>query len=462
MQVLRKAFSQPLHNDVAKLVACCEDDAHIIDSDIAGSLAHCAMLEQTGLITSAQADNIKQGLQQLRVAYASGQMQLTDAREDVHMNVEAELKTLIGEDAMRLHTARSRNDQVALDMRLFTRTQVQKLTAAITELQMALLTTATKHINVVMPGYTHLQRAQPILLAHGLHAFVEMLERDCGRLQDCDARAAVSPSGAAALAGTSLPVNPAISAVAVGFAHHFANSVDAVSDRDFLVELVSACALCAVHLSQLAETMLIWNTAEFHFITFGDDVTTASSLMPNKKNPDPLEIIRSIAPAATGDLVTVLTILKGLPLGYNRDLQSTKQPAIHCTAQLLDALNAMTAVVESMEVDQKAMLAGASDPFLAATDLVDALVKEGVPFRQAHETVSELVTWCRREGRLPSSCTAEELMQYLPSVIKDTSGLFDPHMLVDLKISPGGTATVQVQAAIQKSKERIVKRLDAE
>ncbi len=320
MQVLRKAFNQQLDDLVGQFVNSVEADSALVEFDIAGSIAHARMLAVAGLLTEAQRDNIITGLQSVLSETRSGEFTLNPLHEDVHMNVEKRLEQLIGEDALRLHTARSRNDQVALDIRLYVLAQIRSLKEGLEKLQTSLLMCAQQNLHVVMPGYTHMQRAQPVLFAHAMHAFVQMLERDLGRFEDAGKRTSVSPLGAGAQAGTSLPIDPSMTAAYLGLSAVFANSIDAVSDRDFVAEFLFACSLAAIHLSQLAETLVIWGSSEFAFIKFADCVTTGSSLMPQKKNPDPVELVRGKAGTIFGELINVLTTLKGLPLGYNRDL----------------------------------------------------------------------------------------------------------------------------------------------
>jgi argininosuccinate lyase len=448
MEVLRKAFVQPLAPAVSEFVGCIDDDRHIVDADIQGSLAHATMLGQTGLLTQEQAANLVQGLHQLQASYRDKSIELKPEWEDVHMNVEKQLGCLIGADSLRLHTARSRNDQVALDMRLYIAQQIEEILALLKEVGNAFLDLAEGNAQLVMPGYTHLQRAQPVLFAHALLAFVEMLQRDAARFSDALKRVTVSPLGAGALSGTSLPIDPQLTADCLGFAGVFANSIDAVSDRDFLVEFVSACSICSVHLSQVAETFILWASSEFGFVSFGDAVTTASSLMPNKKNPDPLEIMRAKCGGISGDLVNLLMTLKGLPLGYNRDLQETKPPVIHSAQTLKACLVVLKHVVAATAVNCDAMEAAAADPMLFATDIVEYLIRAGMPMRQAHDVVSEVVAICRETHRTFAQIPLTELRKFSPLFGMDVYDLLNPVVSAGLKSSPGGTSPARVQAAI--------------
>jgi len=450
MQVLRKAFNQQLDEQVSAFVGCVAADQALVVADITGSMAHASMLAAVGLVTAEQGANIITGLEKILAEAQAGNFILNPAFEDVHMNVEKKLEALIGEDALRLHTARSRNDQVALDMRLYVLGQVTAIKSLIKYLQAALNNCAVKNKDAVMPGYTHLQRAQPVLFAHAMHAFIAMFERDFERFEDAAKRTAVSPLGAGAQAGTALPIDPKISAAYLGLPAVFTNSIDAVSDRDFVAEFLFASSLTAVHLSQLAETLIIWASQEFAFIKLGDNVTTASSLMPQKKNPDPVELIRGKAGAVFGDLINVLTTLKGLPLGYNRDLQETKPPAIKVAADMSAALTVMAIVLGSLTVNEAKIEAAASDPDMITTDLVEYLVLKGVPFRQAHEQISALAAFARESGAKLNTLSLAQFKQYGEQFESDLFDLFDAHKSVQLKSSPGSTGKSLVDKVSQQ------------
>lgn len=446
MQVLRKAFTQQLDQSVTAFVNSVDADEALIAVDIKGSIAHATMLCQQGLLTEAQAANIVSGLNAILVEHQEGKFKLNAVFEDVHMNVEKRLEQLIGQDALRLHTARSRNDQVALDLRLFVLEQITQHQAQIQKLKSAVAQCALSNIDAVMPGYTHLQRAQPVHFAHAMHAFMEMLERDYSRFGDLVKRTAVSPLGAGAQAGTGLPIDPHLSAKLLGLPTCFNNSIDAVSDRDFVAEYLFASSMCAVHLSQMAESFVIWATREFGFIAFSDAVTTASSLMPQKKNPDPVEIVRGKAGAMMGELINVLATLKGLPLGYNRDLQETKPPAIKVSKELSGCLNVMAIAVQSMTVNSAVTLAAASDPDMITTDLVEYLVNKSVPFRTAHEEVSALVAYAREKSVPLSTLSLAEMQTFSGAYDADVMALFDPVVSVKAKTSHGSTGTAKVKA----------------
>lgn len=448
MQVLRKAFKQPLSDVVTEFVACTHADAHLVKADLTGSKAHAQMLAEEGLISPSQGEAIQGGLDTLLAKADEGKFELKVEYEDVHMNVEKQLEELIGSDALRLHTARSRNDQVALDLRLYTVGAIDSLVDGLKFLQASILKSAKKHADVVMPGYTHLQRAQPVLYAHAILAFHEMFSRDIERFTDCKKRTAVSPLGAGAQAGSGLSINPQSVAAKLGFEKVFTNSIDAVSDRDFAAEFLMACSLTAVHISQMAETLVIWSSSEFGFVELADNVTTTSSLMPHKKNPDPLEIARAKSGAVIGDLVNLLVTLKALPLGYNRDLQETKPPVINSAGIVGEALKVMACCVDAVTVNVEKTLAAASDPALMTTDLVEYLVNRGVPFRKAHETIAEIVADASEKGVALPKMELSEYKKYADEFDNNLYALFDPKLSVSAKKSHGSTGTEQVRKQI--------------
>jgi argininosuccinate lyase len=452
MKVLRKAFKQQLSDVVTEFVASAKADQAIVEADINGSLAHVEMLKKSGLVTPAQADNLKSGLTTLKEQYEKGEFILESQYEDVHMNVESKLAELIGADAKLLHTARSRNDQVALDMRLFILDKTAEIEELLANLQNALIDTAEANIDVVMPGYTHLQRAQPLLFAHVLHSYVEMFGRDKSRFADSTKRTGTSPLGAGALVGSGLPIMPDVTAGALELQNVFRNSVDAVSDRDFIAEFLFASSLASVHLSQLAETLVIWCTKEFGFIQFPDDLTTTSSLMPQKKNPDPMELVRGKTGAIVGELVNVLITLKGLPVGYNRDLQETKPGAIRVADELTACLKVMTLAIQGMQVVGDKTGQAASDPELFATDLVEYLVVKGVAFRAAHDAVACVVQHARDNQLQLQSLPIADYKKHAEEFDDSVYKVFNAVNSVNSKTSQGGTATARVSAALKSAR----------
>lgn len=453
MKALRKGFQQTLNPKVTSFVASANEDHALIESDIKGSLAHAKMLYQCGLIDEDTYAQISSGLRAIMQEFAGSKNCLQECYEDVHMNVEERLRDLIGEKANYLHTARSRNDQVALDLRLFIIEKTGHILELLTSLQLAIAGSARDNAKVVMPGYTHLQRAQPILFAHALMAFHEMLARDMERFTQNIPRAAVSPLGAGALVGTSLPIEPGLCATELGLPKVFSNSIDAVSDRDFILDFVYAATTTATHLSQIAETLIIWASSEFNFIKLPDSLTTASSLMPQKKNPDVLELVRAKSGTLLGNLVSVFTILKGLPQGYNRDLQETKLNAITTSNVIEEALSVMELVFHGLSVNHESMVGAASDPSLFATDVVEYLVSKGMPFRQAHGVVSMIA---KQTGKPMDTFTLTELKEFSHLFEEDYFECFNPELSAFAKKSEGATGKAQaaVDSALKKTAVR--------
>ena len=366
--------------------------------DIAGSIAHAKGLARIGILTKAEAAKIERGLRAIEREIEADKFKWDPACEDVHMNIETVLVRKIGAVGKKLHTARSRNDQVATDLRLWLRTTVERTQLSISELQRALVSLAGRNADVVVPGYTHLQRAQPVLFAHHLLAYVEMLERDSERFGDGGRRANICPLGSAALAGSTIPVDREYVAKLLGFDGVTQNSMDAVSDRDFLIEFLAAAAICGMHLSRLAEDLILWSSAEFGFVTIGDAYTTGSSIMPQKKNPDIAELARGKVGRLYGNLMAVLTMMKGLPLAYNRDMQEDKLPVFMCSQTLMTTLLIVADMLRDTKVNRARCEAAASDPTLLATDLAEFLVKRGMPFRDAHHAVGALVLVAEKTG----------------------------------------------------------------
>jgi argininosuccinate lyase len=445
-ELIRERFDKPADEFAARFVASIAADENLVEQDIRGSVAHARMLAERGILTAAEAASLEKGLGQVLEEWRSGRLKLTVANEDVHMNVEKRLLDVVGPAiGAKLHTARSRNDQVALDLRLWTRDAGQEIVAAIDGLRDALARRAVENASVIFPGITHLQHAQPITFGHVLLCYQDRLERDAGRFADALKRADVSPLGACAMAGTSMPTDPAITARALGFSRPFTNSIDAVSDRDAAVEFTSACAILLAHLSQMAEDMILWSTPEFGFIELPDELCTSSSIMPQKKNPDMIELVRGKAGSVIGHLVNLLTTLKGLPLGYNRDLQETKPPVFAAAETARLSLRAIRLAVDGLRVRAEAMLAQASDPQMIATDIAEYLAKKGTPFREAHGIVARLMKRCAADNLSPAALPLAELRTYSPSIDPDLFALLTPRASVESKTSPGGTAPALVE-----------------
>ncbi|MCP5074541.1 MAG: argininosuccinate lyase, partial [Rhodobacteraceae bacterium] len=374
-------------------------DKRMARQDIEGSRAHAAMLAKQGIITDNDAQAIREGLLTVLSEIESGKFEFSTALEDIHMNVESRLKEIIGEPAGRLHTGRSRNDQVATDFKLWVRDQLDSAVEGLEALIAALLDQAEAGADLVMPGFTHLQTAQPVTWGHHMMAYVEMFARDKGRMSDARVRMNECPLGAAALAGTSFPIDREATTAALGFDRPSANSLDAVSDRDFALEFLSSASICATHLSRFAEELVIWSSAQFKFVTLSDRFSTGSSIMPQKKNPDAAELIRAKVGRINGSLVGLLTVMKGLPLAYSKDMQEDKEPAFDAIDNLSLALAAMTGMVEDMAANTEALRAAAGSGFATATDLADWLVRVlGLPFREAHHITGTLVGLADKQG----------------------------------------------------------------
>ena len=419
-------------------------DQRMWREDIEGSVAHARMLAKVGVISAEDATAIEAGLAQIGAEIEAGQFTWDIADEDVHMAIERVLTERIGTAGARLHTGRSRNDQVATDMRLYTKRALLQLGAAVNELREALLTVADAHAETVLPGYTHLQRAQPVVLSHHLLAYAQMLQRDFTRVRSAYDAADVLVLGSAALAGTTYPLDREMVAAELGFSSVSANSLDAVSDRDFALDALYACAVCQMHLSRLAEELIIWSSGEFGFITMDDSFSTGSSIMPQKKNPDFAELIRGKTGRVVGDLVSLLTTLKGLPLAYNKDMQEDKEGVFDALDTTTISLRIMAGMVSTMRVNADTMAAAATGGFMAATDVADYLVGAGVPFREAHEVVGKLVLACEMSGRTLQDLTADEYHHAHPAFGPDIVDVVHPHFAVSKRTTAGGTAPVRV------------------
>ncbi len=423
--------------------------------DVRVSIAHARMLGVAGIIGTADADALVGGLEKIRGEIDSGEFAFDPALEDVHTNVETRLRELVGEVAGRLHTGRSRNDLVATDLALYLRDVAYAARAGVVGLRSALLERSRQHMNTVLPGYTHLQHAQPVRLAHHWLAYVEMLGRDGARFAGLRDRLARCPLGAGALAGSTLPLDPAATAAALGFDAPVANSMDAVGSRDAALEFLAASAICMVNLSRLAEELVLWSTSEFGFVELSDGYTTGSSLMPQKKNPDVPELVRGKAGRAIGNLVALLTVVKGLPLTYNRDLQEDKEPIIDSATTLRDSLAVMTGAIETLQVRADRMRAAAEDPLLLATDLAEVLVREGVPFREAHEAVGRVVAHCLEKDFDLRSLSREDLRVFHPAFPREASALLDLDRSLDARSLLGGTARAQVLESLSRAEGEI-------
>jgi argininosuccinate lyase len=440
-----------------RINASIDFDKRLYAEDIAGSKAHCAMLVAQNILSPEDGAAITAGLEQIKAEIESGGFVFSADREDIHMNIEARLTELIGLAAGRLHTARSRNDQVATDLRLWLRGAIDRLDAAMRELQQALIDRAEAEAATVMPGYTHMQIAQPVTLGHHLLAHVEMLGRDRGRLADCRRRLNESPLGAAAVAGTSFPIDRHATAAALGFDRPAANSLDAVSDRDFAIEFLAAAAIAGVHLSRFAEEIVIWCSSEFGFVALSDAFTTGSSIMPQKRNPDAAELVRAKTGRLNGSLVALLTVMKGVPLAYGKDLQEDKLPVFEAVDALELCLAATTGMVRDMRPDRERLRAAAERGFATATDLADWLVRvAGVPFRRSHHAAGQIVKRAEALGRTLAELPIAELQAIEPAITAAVYDVLDAGRSVASRTSFGGTAPEQVRAAVQEARKRFL------
>ena len=429
-------------------------DKRMAVQDIAGSIAHSAMLAKQNIITETDAEAIKEGLLIILSEIENGTFEYSKALEDIHMNIESRLKEIIGEPAGRLHTGRSRNDQVATDFKLWTRDQCDAIIEGLSELMKALINQADEGAEIVMPGFTHLQVAQPVTWGHHMMAYVEMFARDRSRFSDARTRMNESPLGAAALAGTGFPIDRHDTAHALGFSAPAANSLDAVSDRDFALEFLSASSICATHLSRFAEELVIWSSAQFKFVTLSDKFSTGSSIMPQKKNPDAAELIRAKVGRITGSLVGLLMVMKGLPLAYSKDMQEDKEQVFDASDSLMLALAAMTGMVSDMKPNIASLESAASSGFSTATDLADWLVRDlGMPFREAHHITGALVVKAEEKGCDLPDLSLKEMQKVNEKINADVFNFLGVQNSVASRQSYGGTAPKQVRKQIARWRE---------
>ena len=451
---MRDRFSKELDKLAKDYTVSLPFDKRLYRHDIAGSIAHARMLWKQGIIPEKDAELIIMGLTSIREEIERGQFQFKEELEDIHMNIESRLIEKIGDAGAMLHTARSRNDQVALDMRLFTKEAINETISGLKAFQRALLDLAEANIGMSMPGYTHLQKAQPVLLAHHLLAYFEMYQRDIERLQQCLERTDVMPLGSGALAGVPYPIDRHSVAKELGFSKLSENSIDAVSDRDFVIEYQAAASITMMHLSRLAEEIVLWSTAEFGFIEIDDAFATGSSIMPQKKNPDVAELARGKAGRVYGHLMAILTTMKGLPLSYNRDLQEDKEGLFDTVDTLLSTLEVFTAMMGSLRVKGERTRQAAEENYTLATDLADYLVKKGIPFRQAHTIVSKLVRYAIENKKALSELDIKEYKAFSPKFEEDVKSITVESSLASRDV-PGGTAPEQVRMALAAARKKL-------
>lgn len=448
-------FTESTDAFVEQFNASVNFDQRLYRHDIAGSIAHARMLARVGVLNGVDRDAIVQGLEQIRDEIERGEFQWSQALEDVHMNIEARLTERIGDAGKRLHTGRSRNDQIATDIRLFMREAVDTCIAELERLQHGLIDKAEIEADTIMPGFTHLQVAQPITFGHHLMAWFEMLERDKQRLHDCRKRINISPLGAAALAGTTFPIDRQYTSELLGFDRPAENSLDAVADRDFAIEFCASAALLMTHLSRFAEELVIWSSAQFDFVELPDRFCTGSSIMPQKKNPDVPELVRGKSGRVNGHLVALLTLMKGQPLTYNKDNQEDKEPLFDTVDTLLDCLRAFADMIPAVRARKTSMRRATLQGFATATDLADYLVRRGVPFRDAHETVGRAVRLGIDSGRDLAELDLTELRSLSEAIEADVFEILTLEGSVAARNHLGGTAPNQVRAATQRARKRM-------
>ncbi|HUU08623.1 MAG TPA: argininosuccinate lyase, partial [Dehalococcoidales bacterium] len=437
---------------VTKYTASIPFDWRLYQHDIAGSIAHAKMLSRQGIIAPKEAESIISGLESIKAEIEQGKFQFKPELEDIHLNIEACLMDKVGEVGGKLHTARSRNDQVALDLRLWTKEAIAETLSKLRELQRALIDLAEANKEVAMPGYTHLQPAQPVLLAHHLLAYFEMLQRDIDRFGDCLKRTDVMPLGSGALAGVGYKVDREFLARELGFSEISQNSLDAVSDRDFVIEYEAAASLGMMHLSRLAEEIILWSSAEFNFIELDDAYATASSIMPQKKNPDVAELVRGKTGRVYGHLTAMLTTMKALPLAYNRDMQEDKEGLFDCVDTLLATLEVVAGIIKTIGVKKENMKQATQRGYLLATDLADYLVGKGEPFRSAHNIVGKLVSYAAQKGKALNELSLAEYKQFSPLFGEDVRSI-TTETSIAARDNIGGTAPKQVNKALARARK---------
>ncbi len=449
-------FEKSLHPAIAEFNASIGFDIQLIEYDLTGSVAHAKMLAKTGIITPEEAEQLVSGLEQIRQEYRDGNFNPGVDAEDVHFAVERRLTELVGDVGKKLHTARSRNDQVGTDTRLYLRDQIQQIRQQLVDFQRVLLNLAETHVETFIPGYTHLQRAQPLSLAHHLLAYVEMANRDWERLGDVYKRVDICPLGSGALAGTTFPIDRHYSAELLGFGQVYANSLDGVSDRDWAIEFLSAASLIMVHLSRLAEEITLWASQEFSFVTLTDSCSTGSSIMPQKKNPDIPELVRGKTGRVFGHLQGLLVIMKGLPLAYNKDLQEDKEALFDAVKTVKGSLESMTILMEEgIEFRTNRLAEAVAEDFSNATDVADYLATRGIPFREAYNLVGKVVRTCLEAGKLLKDLTLEEWQELHPEFQADIYEAIAPRQVVSARNSYGGTGFNQVKQALENARQRL-------
>jgi argininosuccinate lyase len=444
-------FAESTHRAVEAFTASIDVDRRLYAFDIEGSIAHCRMLAETGIIAAEEADQMIEGLGRIRREIERGELPFHDSLEDIHMHVEDRLFQIVGKVARKLHTARSRNDQVALDTRLYLRHETDAVLAGLRRLRRVLVDLAREQREVILPGYTHLQRAQPVLLAHHLLAYYEMFGRDAARFAEGRRRINVLPLGSAALAGTTYPIDRHRTAELLGFEEVSGNSLDAVADRDFIMEFLGSASICMLHFSRLAEELVLWSSAEFGFVELPDAFATGSSIMPQKKNPDVPELVRGKAGSVIGALVAVFTTMKALPLAYNRDMQEDKAPLFQAVDTLKACIHVVSEMLPRVAFKRERMLAATETGGLSATDLADYLVGKGLAFRDAHDCVGRAVGWALEQGRELPQLSLGELKTFSDKIEEDVFEFLATPRMIERRASYGGTSSANVLAALERA-----------
>ena len=448
-------FTQPTDAFVEEFTASVGFDKRMYRQDILGSIAHARMLGKQGIIPRAEADTIVDGLERILAQIEEGRFNFSVGLEDIHMNVESRLSEITGEAGKRLHTGRSRNDQVALDIRLYLRDEIGEIVVFIRWLIDALLKQAEEHLDVIMPGFTHLQTAQPILFSHHMMAYVEMFKRDIGRMEDCLKRINVLPLGSGALAGTTFPIDREYVAEQLGFPSVSRNSLDSVSDRDFALEFLSASSVVMMHLSRLSEELILWSSSQFRFVELSDGFCTGSSIMPQKKNPDVPELVRGKTGRVYGNLMALLTVMKSLPLAYNKDMQEDKEPLFDTIDTVKGSLKVFAAMIKEMRIYPAAMRKAAGQGFSTATDVADYLVRKGAPFRDAHEAVGKAVAYCVENEMELADLSLTEWRLFSSRFEEDIFDLITVEASVSARNTPGGTARERVLSEIHRCRKEM-------
>ncbi|MGD9972309.1 MAG: argininosuccinate lyase [Desulfatirhabdiaceae bacterium] len=448
-------FTERTDRSVEVFTSSIDVDKRLYAYDIEGSIAHCRMLAQASIITDDESSQLIEGLGIIKREIQRGQFEFDHGLEDIHMHIETRLFQLVGKTAQKLHTARSRNDQVAVDIRMYLRDETRTVMSLLLVLQETLVTLAETHMSVIMPGYTHLQRAQPVLLSHHWMAYYEMFRRDFERFRDCHGRINVMPLGSAALAGTTYPIDRTVTAAYLDFPAISENSMDAVSDRDFMMEFMSCASICMVHFSRLSEEMILWSSSEFKFIDLPDSFATGSSIMPQKKNPDVPELVRGKTGRVFGNLLALLTLMKSLPMAYNRDMQEDKPPVFDTVDTLKACIDIYIRMLPLIHVHRKQMLDATLSGFINATDLADYLVMRGVTFREAHGCVGRAVNFALSHQKELHQLTLDELKSFSSVISEDVFAILTPEQMVNRRTSLGGTASKNVNQAIQNAKSRL-------